>query len=347
MIFLLNSNYPSLHTIDEEIDFNFFHEFYNSRDSLLARVPKKNAKFSTLLQDTLNMFLKMFFANDFYVHNILNPALPDLAANSQHSTTSTASTYSHRIDCQSDFCFRFTIDFCRSIISNKQKLREQNQRLECELDVGQTTEIQSNEVNCSLLNATVASENCYNYLINDLISMGNDNSGNRNMDVDKIKSDMSIKFDLVKEKTKYLLVKKLNYFLQQQNKTSRIIELNEKLGNKILKNLEQNTSLSTIELDKYKLLVSESDVINNLLFKLSNKLATIENSIQIIELKHLQNSKYGNFDGCYVELKAEAIKELDLLKQEYNQIQRKKEEAIFLKNGINKREITVSDILVK
>lgn len=66
---------------------------------------------------------------------------------------------------------------------------------------------------------------------------------------------------------------------------------------KILKNLEQS-KLTTVELDKYKLLVSESDVINNLLIKLGNKLATIDNSMQIIELKHLQYTKYDSINYC-------------------------------------------------
>ncbi len=57
--------------------------------------------------------------------------------------------------------------------------------------------------------------------------------------------------------------------------------------------MEQNSHLTKMEFDKYKLLVSESDVINNLLIKLSNKLATIDNSIQIIELireKNMENN---------------------------------------------------------
>lgn len=37
----------------------------------------------------------------------------------------------------------------------------------------------------------------------------------------------------------------------------------------------------------------------------------------------------------------------DLLKQELNQTQRKKEEAIFLKNGIDKRANLVSKFLLK
>ena len=56
-----------------------------------------------------------------------------------------------------------------------------------------------------------------------------------------------------------------------------------------MKGLEQMTDMSTLELDKYKLLVSESDVINNLMIKLCSKLATIENSIDIIELKNLDH----------------------------------------------------------
>ena len=60
----------------------------------------------------------------------------------------------------------------------------------------------------------------------------------------------------------------------------------------------EHKKLTTVELDKYKLLVSESDVINNLLLKLGNKLATIDNSVQIIELKHLQYTKYDSINYC-------------------------------------------------
>jgi len=161
-------------------------------------------------------------------------------------------------------------------------------------------------------------------------------------------SERMIKYKLVKQKLRHLLVKKLAYLSEQQKKANKVIELNEKLGARILKNLEQSTGLSQIELDKYKLLVTESDVINNLLLKLCNKLATIENSIQIIELKHLQWTKYevgSSYSGS--EMSGESTKELDMLKQEYSQIQRKKEEASFLKNGINKRATTVSEFLVK
>ncbi len=45
--------------------------------------------------------------------------------------------------------------------------------------------------------------------------------------------------------------------------------------------MEQSPNVTSIELDKYKLLVSESDVIVNLLLKLSHKMANAENSIKL------------------------------------------------------------------
>ncbi len=177
-------------------------------------------------------------------------------------------------------------------------------------------------------------DNCYNYFINSLIKNTSDFE-----DDSQIPSERGIKYKLIKQKLRHLLGKKLSYLRDQQKKTNRLIELNEKLGGRILKSLDQR--LTQIEQDKYKLLVSESDVINNLLLKLCNKLATIENSVQMIELKQLE------LNGCGGGMSGDVVKELDMLKQEYSQIQRKKEEASFLKNGINKRSTTVSEFLAK
>ena len=47
--------------------------------------------------------------------------------------------------------------------------------------------------------------------------------------------------------------------------------------------MEQSSNVTSIELDKYKLLVSESDVIVNLLLKLSHKMANAENSIKLFK----------------------------------------------------------------
>ena len=62
-------------------------------------------------------------------------------------------------------------------------------------------------------------------------------------------------------------------------------DLNEKTGNRILQSLEEKSKLTLLELDKYKLLVSETDVIMNLLLKLCNKLANTENLIQLKQIQ--------------------------------------------------------------
>lgn len=59
--------------------------------------------------------------------------------------------------------------------------------------------------------------------------------------------------------------------------------------------LEKEASATPSELDKYKLLVNESDVINNLLLKLDNKLSSMQNSMQVLQLKqfYLKNHSAG------------------------------------------------------
>ncbi len=350
-----------------EVDFNFFTEFYASAVPVSDRddfAQRKNAKFSLIFQETLNMFNKIFFTSDFYVQSLLNPTLADFNSHTTATittTTTSSTTYSHRINVPTDFCFRFTIDYCRSTILSKIKLREaKNNNINNSTKSVNYSFVMSDEFDCesesntqadleTLTNSLNLTDNCYNYVINSLIN-NNENrvSATAFEDSTQMPSERMIKYKLVKQKLRHLLVKKLAYLSEQQKKANKVIELNEKLGARILKNLEQSTGLSQIELDKYKLLVTESDVINNLLLKLCNKLATIENSIQIIELKHLQWTKYevgSSYSGS--EMSGESTKELDMLKQEYSQIQRKKEEASFLKNGINKRATTVSEFLVK
>jgi hypothetical protein len=53
----------------------------------------------------------------------------------------------------------------------------------------------------------------------------------------------------------------------------------------IRQDLEEKERVTAIELDKYKLLVDESDVITNLLLKLCHKLANTENLINFMQLK--------------------------------------------------------------
>ena len=184
------------------------------------------------------------------------------------------------------FCFKFTIDYLKPNIFSKLRIKNiENQlfelmhiNMECSLD--QATKQMIDQTN----------NNCYNHLINNLIS--------RNKELINIKTDMNQtnmnQFDLDKQNLKYFIIKKINYFVKNYNKTLKEIESNNDLGNRILKNLE-NLKATPLELDKYKLLVNESDVINNLLLKLCNKLANTENSIQIISLKQMQNITNNNF----------------------------------------------------
>lgn len=105
-----------------------------------------------------------------------------------------------------------------------------------------------------------------------------------------------------------------------------------------MSSLEKKENITTFELDKFKLLVNESDVINNLLIKLENKLALTQNSIQVLLIKQLQLAT-GN-DGA-----SSINEEIEMMRQEVMQIRRKREEALFLKNGIDKRATTVADFL--
>ena len=126
---------------------------------------------------------------------------------------------------------------------------------------------------------------------------------------------------------------KLKYLDEESKRVQASIGENERVGVRILKQLEDNLNVTLLELDKYKLLVSESDVIAGLLLKLCNKMAMLENVIECMGLA------VGSREG--------KEKEVEVLRQELSQTVRKKEEALFLKNGIDKRAALVSDFLLK
>ena len=195
-----------------------------------------------------------------------------------------------------------------------------------------------------------------------------------------------VELDTTRRRLIGLLASKLDYFNEQLILNVTSGELNEKLGKKILGWLEAKpanssssssssgpttttatttTTLSRLELDKYKLLVSETDVIAQLLLRLCSKLANTDNLIQIMQLKRMQmrasnaaksddNEKQNNGDDeddedddDEEEESARMAEEIEILKQDMSQIQRKKEEALFLKSGIDKRALNVSNILAK
>ncbi len=94
----------------------------------------------------------------------------------------------------------------------------------------------------------------------------------------------------------------------------------------------EETNASKSDMDKFKLLISENEMIINLILKQCNKLATLENKISLNKLKQTTAGSYSNNAD---------------IENELSQTQRKKEEASYLKHGIHKRELIVRDFLKK
>ena len=119
-----------------------------------------------------------------------------------------------------------------------------------------------------------------------------------------------------------------------------------------------------MDIDKYKLLISESDMILGLLLKHSNKLAYINNLISLSRLneqisptlqQQQQKQSYFNFyllSSTAIDLSTTATftlskSQIEIHNQEINKIQRKKDETLYLKQGIDKRAISVKEFLKK
>lgn len=65
--------------------------------------------------------------------------------------------------------------------------------------------------------------------------------------------------------------------------------------------------MSSLEMEKFKLLVNESDVIMNLLLKLCNKIAQTENSIQIMQLVDLNSDLVSETESIESKLACEEV----------------------------------------
>jgi hypothetical protein len=136
--------------------------------------------------------------------------------------------------------------------------------------------------------------------------------------------------DSVRQKVKCMLYFKLDLMGSEMERVRSAVIENEAVGTRLLKQLEDNLNVTLLELDKFKLLVSESDVITNLLLKLCNKLANLDNVMRVM-----------------TTAAPRPVDDVEILRQEFVQAQRKREEAVFLKNGIDKRAVFVSDFLQK
>lgn len=95
------------------------------------------------------------------------------------------------------------------------------------------------------------------------------------------------------------------------------------MSSKILTFIEQ-IETNKSDIDKFKLLSNESDMIINLILKHCTRLASIQNRIGLNNINNVSN---------------------DMNIQELNQIQRKKEETLYLKQGIDKRALILKDNL--
>jgi len=104
------------------------------------------------------------------------------------------------------------------------------------------------------------------------------------------------------------------------------IEANNGLAIRILDYFQNLDGVVQSDVDKFKLLTNESDVIINLLLKHCCKLAAIENCIFLNKLQGVSN---------------------DLNTQELVKVMRKKDETVNLKQGIDKRASFLKDSLKK
>jgi hypothetical protein len=123
----------------------------------------------------------------------------------------------------------------------------------------------------------------------------------------------------------------------------------------------EEAKLGQSDIDKYKLLVNESDMIIGLLLKQTSKLAYINNLISLSKFNEAvssvpASSSYLNFYATSTNSLStlDSVSTLSLTKsqveiysQELSQIQRKIDETLFLKQGVDKRAVFVREFLKK
>lgn len=121
------------------------------------------------------------------------------------------------------------------------------------------------------------------------------------------------------------LKRRLNTLKENQRTVNDEIEENQMLGSKLLKLLECHGE--TNEIEKYKLFINEVDTITSILLKLSCRLAKIENDLLSIP-------------------ENDSSQKAALLERR-EQAQQKHDEAKTLKDGIDRRNRLVTNILKK
>jgi len=278
--------------IIKPVDFNFYNEFYKPSNE------SRKSAFYTSYESLLRTIKEI---SSSYIRSILDPIITIYPSTSS--------------DQSNELLFKFTVDFYQPILAaqNKYKLNGvSSSKLMDDNELSINTIDQALYIDEEAMNNETGSDTCLANIFEFLTLKD---------------SELTTISDEFRTRANHLLNFKLNFLNSELILITNSIESNEKLGQMILSELEKKAT--SIELEKYKLLVNESDVITNLLIKLCNKLANTENLMSLMQMKQNQSNE-----------------EIDLLKQELNQTQRKKEEAIFLKNGIDKRANLVSKFLL-
>ena len=209
-----NSNYDLIEapaTSDEpklnQLEFKFFYEFYK-----LKETPQDKRLCRQYQADYQNTFDKLNLKSG-CMRLLLNPVLVEFNANNAAAVEPTAII---------EFCFKFTIDYLRNTLVPK---INPSHASDADIHVDAAPEELSNF------------EGCYFNLVNDLFT------GKESL-VDQLVDIQS--FHAAKSKLHGLIKQKAQLFLDQQNKTLKMIELNEKLG----------TNVSIVDFDLRKMFCS-------------------------------------------------------------------------------------------
>ena len=222
-----------------DVEFKFFYEFYyklkrpslseaiyeNDSDDRPYTLNSNENYFNMGYNDTIRLLVANYVKSSSYalVEHLLDPILVDLiSANESSGHQASASS--------ANFYFKFTIDFYKAIASNRLNLvsaskstsnyisglNKANFELDYKLANSADLSLMSgSEFNLSIVKDLFGGVDCF---------AGGSGSNGVGMDDS---------FILIKNKLKSLLIKRLSYLNEQLEISSKSVDLNNKLGNKV------------------------------------------------------------------------------------------------------------------
>ena len=221
-----------------DVEFKFFYEFYyklkrpslndaiyeNDLDDRPYTLNSNENYFNMGYNDTIRLLITNYIKNSDYgiVEHFLDPILVDLSSANENS--------SHHVSASSaNFYYKFTIDFYKTIVSNRlnlvnsskstnnyiSSLNKANFELDYKLaNSADLSMLSGSEFNLSIVKDLFGSVDCF-------VGSGSNGLG------------MDDSFILIKNKLKSLLIKRLSYLNEQLEISSKSVDLNNKLGNKV------------------------------------------------------------------------------------------------------------------